>query len=564
VKKIIRSRWGISLILAVLIGINFAVSGLIWRIDLTAEKRYTLSEATAQMLMNLEEPVVVTVLLKGEFPAGFKKLANSTEDLLRSFKFYGKRNLRFNFVEPGAELNEEEKQVYFDSLASLGIAPLNVQAQAKKGEGAEQRLVYPYAVVSYKDRVQVIDLLEGLNKNEGIETLNSAEALLEYKLASCLDKITREKVPVVGYAVGNGQTIGLDIKSLSDALLESYYTDTVPLYSVPSVPEAIDVLLIIKPKKSFSEAEKFKIDQFLMRGGKVVMALDVLNAEFDSLQRAQADFIAFDRGLNLQDQLFKYGVRINPDLLQDLQSDRVPMVIGSMGGAPQMQLIPFPYFVLLNGTSHPITKNLDRVLTYFPSSIDTVAAEGVQKSFILTSSVNARTLQTPALVSLNSVRSESDLQSFNKMYLPAGVLLEGQFSSFFQNRMGKRALDSLKASGESFLSSSRKGAQLAVFSDGDIFLNQVGREGPLTLGKNLFTEYQYANKVLLTNLLEYMVGNPKIVATRAKDFNLRLLDQKKMEQNGFQWQILNIALPAGLMLLIIALFQWYRKRKYGK
>lgn len=563
-KKLISSRFGILLLVIVLAGINYMVSFFPARLDLTAEQRYTLSKPTKRMLMDLPAPVTITVFLKGEFPAGFRKLANSAEDMLRSFKEYGRGNFSFRFVQPGEGMEEDAKAAFLDSLRMMGLNPLNVKAQAKEGEGSDQRLVYPGALISYEDRVYPVDLLQGLSSNEGLNTLNSAEALLEYKFAGAIEKVLRDSVPIIAYATGNGEIEDARVEDLTNVLLNNYYPQKIDLNATSYIPDEVGVLLIVKPTIAFTESEKLKIDQYLMGGGKVVMALDPLNAEFDSLQRAQSDFIAFDRGLNLQDQLFKYGIRINPDLVQDIQSDKVPLVVGVVGGKPQMELIPFPYFVQLNGTQHPISKNLDKVLSYFPSSIDTVTAPGVSKTMLLTTSKNARALQTPAIVSLNSVKKEEDLATFIKPDIPVGVLAEGAFPSMFTNRLPKATADSLKAMNRPFRTTAAPGATLVVLSDGDIFLNHVNnQEGPLPMGVNPYTRYPFANKEFFQNMMEYLVSRSGILETRSKDFTLRLIDAKKAEQERTYWQLFNIALPVALMIALIAVFQWRRKKKYN-
>ncbi|HEY8388804.1 MAG TPA: gliding motility-associated ABC transporter substrate-binding protein GldG [Parasegetibacter sp.] len=547
-----------------LVVINYVISFFNFNIDLTKEKRFTLSQPTRQLLMSLEEPVEVTVLLKGEFPAGFKKLANSTTALLRDFKQHGRANFQFRFLSPAEDLNDSTRVAFIDSLAWLGLQPTNVKAQTKKGEGEENRLVFPGAVIRYKDRVIAVDLLEGQSSLEGVNALNNAEALLEFKFANAIQKIIREEVPAIAYAIGHGQSLDYNMKSLFDALKSDYYVDTVNIRTQPFIPQDFQAVLIIKPVEEFTESDKLKIDQYIMRGGKVMWMIDNLYAELDSLQRAQSDFVAFDRGLNLTDLLFKYGVRINPDLVQDLQSDQVPIVIGTMGGKAQIQPIPFPYFVQLNGAvDHPVSRNLDKILSYFPSSIDTVGAQGIKKTVILHTSVNARRLSTPAMVSLNSLKTEEDLNTFREQNIPVGVLLEGRFNSLFANRISRAAADSLSAMGLPFRSAADTPTAMVVIADGDIAQNQVSRnEGPLPMGMNPYTRYPFANKEFVMNTIEYLVGNTGILETRSKDYTLRLLNKKKIEEEKTGWQLLNILAPVLLITLAGGIFQFVRKQKY--
>jgi gliding-associated putative ABC transporter substrate-binding component GldG len=302
-----------------------------------------------------------------------------------------------------------------------------------------------------------------------------------------------------------------------------------------------------------------------MHGGKVIWLIDNLYAEMDSLMRTQSDFIAFDRGLNLEDQLFKYGVRINQDLVQDLQSDKVPLVVGNYGNQPQMQLVPWPYFPLLSSYSnHPISKNLDNVLSIFPNSIDTIATPALKKTVLLASSENSRSLRTPAIVSLNSVKTEDDLKTFNKAHIPIAVLIEGKFSSLFANRIAASTADSLSRYNQPFAASSLADNKMIVVSDADLVSNVVTQdEGPLGMGYNQFTGSQYANKDFFINCIEYLVNPSGILEARTKDITLRLLDPKKIEENKAMWQFINIGLPILLMIIFAGIYQAVRRRRFS-
>ncbi len=565
-KKLLQSRYSWIYVIAGLLLINYLATRWHTRLDLTAEKRYTISSATRQLLKSLDEPVTITVLLDGDLPAGFKKLAGSTREMLQEFKEISGNNLQFFFRQPGLGLNDTLKAELIDSLHRMNINPTNVRARAKEGEGEEQRLVYPGAVVEYEGRVAGVDLLQGQSSVDGINSLNNAEALLEYKLAGAIDKITRDKVPVVGYLTGNGQPQNYEVYDLIDkALRPNYGFSLLPVDSVPVIPDVFDALLIVKPQTGFHEAQKIKIDQFIMRGGKVIWALDKLYASLDSLQRSQGSFIAFDMGLNLDDMLFKYGVRLNPDLVQDINCAEIPLAVGSLGGRPQMQLMPWVYFPLLSApNNNAVSRNLDYVLSQFPQSMDTVKAEGIQKTILLSTSGSARILNTPAKVELNSVKNEEDLKTFTQQEVPVAVLLEGRFNSLFTSRISSAAKDSLANLYKSpFRPSVDSSNKMIVISDGDIVTNFVSQEkGPLQMGENPFTHYQYANREFFLNCMEYLVGNPGILETRSKDYTLRLLDKKKIDESKSSWQALNILLPVVLMILFALIYTLVNKKRF--
>lgn len=566
-KRLLNTKFWWLFLLIVLFAITYIASVIHYRVDLTAEKRFTLSQPTKKLLSSLNDKVSITVFLSGELPAGFKKLANSTKDLLQDFKETGKGNIQYTFTKPGEGLSDSSLYKFQDSLQRLGLSPMNIHAQVKEGEGQEQRLVYPGALISYKGRALAIDLLQGQSAVDGISSLNNAEALLEYKFARAIQKITQDSVPIVGYLSGNGEPLSYNVYSfIENTLKRDYVTRIFPIDSFPAIPPVFNAVVIVKPTIPFTETQKIKLDQYIMNGGKVIWMIDELYAEMDSLQRAQNDFIAFDRNLNIEDLLFKYGARINPDLVQDLNADKIPSVVGSMGGKSQMELLPWPYFPLLsNNSNHPIAKNLDYVVSEFPNSIDTVKAEGIKKTILLTTSANSRILSTPAKVSFQSIQTEDDLKTFNKPNIAVAVLLEGKFHSLFTNRISQEQKDAISASGLPFKNASPGDNKMIVIADGDIALNAVSqKEGPLPLGMNMFSQYQYANKDFLSNCLEYLTDNSGILETRGKDYTLRLLDKKKLENEKSKWQIINIAAPLLFIVLFGILYQYVRKRKYRR
>jgi ABC-2 type transport system permease protein len=565
-KKMLAAKyWWIPLI-GLLLLINVLASFFSARADLTAEKRFTLSQPTRKMLKNIDGQVNIKVFLEGDLPKDFKKLRNSTAELLQEFKDIGRQNIRYVFEKAGEGLVDSAKTGFLDSLARLGIHGYNIKAQVKEGEGTEQREVVPAALVSYKGRTAVVDLLAGQNSDLDEGSINRAEATLEYKFASAIHKVIADSAKVVGYLLGNGEIFSNRIKDLVDNnLRKNYGFAFLPIDSVPSIPVVFNAIIINKPTQKFSDEQKLKIDQYVMQGGKLLWMIDNLYAEMDSLQRTQNEFIAFDRGLNLEDILFKYGVRINLDLVQDLNCDKIPSVIGNAGGKPQIQLLPWPYFPLLSSNnSNPVTKNLDYVLSQFPNSIDTVASPGIRKTFLLTTSDASRILSSPAKVMWNSIQNEEALKTFNQAYVPVSVLLEGKFKSLYANRVSAEIESELNAAHQPFREHTTADNKMIVTADGDIALNFVTQnEGPLPMGMNPFTKNKYANSEFVMNCLEYLVDNSGILETRSKDITLRLLDKKKLEAGKTSWQLINIAGPLLLVILFGGLYQFVRKRKYS-
>jgi ABC-2 type transport system permease protein len=564
-KKLFNTNYGWIYLLVVLVAINFLAAQFHYRVDLTEEKRYTLSDPTKKLLENLNDQVYVTVFLDGDMPAGFKKLSNSTRELLQEFKEYGSNNIQYEFVRPGTD---STTGYTMDSLMRMGLKPTNVRVQAKEGEGEEQRYLFPGAVVAYKDRIMPVDFLQGQDMQGGINSLNNAEALLEYKLISTIQKVSTDTVPLVAYMLGNGEPLSYNVFDLVERTLKQNYRFTfAPIDSFPALPDFFDAIVIFKPTEPFNDQQKLKIDQYVMNGGKVIWMVDRLYAEMDSLMRRQSGFVAYDRNLNIEDLLFKYGVRINGDLVQDLQCDRVPLVVGNLGDKPQMELTNWPYFPLLSSySSHPISKNLNQVLSIFPNSIDTIKSADIRKTVLLSTSENARTLVTPAIVSLNSIKTEEDLKKFDKKHIPVAVLLEGKFSSLYSNRLSAATLDTLaNIYKKPFLASSKGESKIIVMSDADIASNVFSQQqGPLEMGYNQFTQTQYANKDFILNCIEYLVNPSGILSARSKDYTLRLLDTKKIDEGKTFWQVLNIGLPVLLVIIFGFVFQALRKRRFSR
>jgi ABC-2 type transport system permease protein len=575
-KQLLNGKMGGLVVLLLLVLLNWAATQFYGRIDFTNEKRFTLSPSTIQVLSKLEGEVDITVLLAGDIKSEFKKLATSTRELLENFKNYGGNKIQFRFELPADGLSDSMKAVVYDSLVQMGLRPTNQQVQVKEGEGEgnNQRQIFPGAVVRFGDKAVAIDLLQGqiqktiFNSDDLLDkqALNSAEALLEYKFANAIQKLTQTDVPVVAYAYGNGEPpYGFPgVYNLFETLGRNFMVDTLNIKLAPFISaEDYDALVIVKPTEKFTDEDKFKLDQYVMKGGRLFMLIDVLYAERDSIQNG--DMIAYARDLNLNDLLFRFGARINTDLIADKHCDKIPVEVGSIGGQAQKQLLPWPYAPLLQpGSEHPIVKNQADVLGQFVNSVDLVDAEGVTKTVLLSTSNHAYSTPTPAQVKLNSLQTEEEISRFNKKNIPVGVLLEGRFSSMYSNRLSQTMQDSLRANGQDLVKACIDG-KVIVVSDADIVMNQVSETvGPLPMGVNKYTRVQYANKDFFLNSIEYLANKKNILDARAKDYSLRLLDVKKVKEQRPVWQLLNIALPILLVALFAAVFIWQRKLKFTR
>lgn len=554
-------------IILVLIGVNIAAAYFHGRWDLTAEKRYTLTSGTKQLLRQLNSPVDIEVFLKGDYPASFKQLAQSTQELLDEFREYGKQNIRVTFINPGQGLSDSSRMKFFGELTAQGIMPFNMKVQEDANESYSEKLIFPGALVHYKGKTIGVNLLKNQGGQDPLQTMNSSEALLEYQFANAISKLQEEKKPLVGYMLGHGESLGAEVYDALTTLQSGYGLDTLTLQSVPAIPQDFNIILFAKPAAAFSDQDKLKIDQYVMNGGKVLWFLDETNAAMDSLHQ-RSEFLAFDRGLNLEDLLFRYGVRINQDLVQDLQSDIVPLVVGNVGNRPQIQPVPFPYFPMLTPTgAHPIVKNMDMVLSRFVSSMDTVKAEGVKKTILLTTSRSSRRVRIPAQVSWDIVKTKPNIREYREQHIPAAVLLEGRFTSVFRNRLDQATMAAFQqVSGHPFRETADTANKMIVVSDGDLIANAVSRkDGPLQMGINEFNPgFAFANKEFFLNCLEYLSGKSGIMESRNKELALRLLDTEKIKKEKTKWQAICFLVPIGLVLLFAMVFQFVRQRKFAE
>ena len=554
---------------------------LFYRIDLTAEKRYSLTNSTINLLNDLDSTITIRVFLTGDLPADYKKLSLATKELLDEFRIISHNHVQISFEKPGENItNDTAKVILYDSLSRLGVVFEQTQTIASKAEKQTNQLIIPTALVSFRSTQKpiAIDLRSSRkiykqynvitdNPQEDVEaTRNAAEALLEYKFADAINKLTRKYIPVVAYLVGNGEPIDRKVNDLGESLRNEYRLAVFDLKQAYPNPSLIDALIIVKPTQPFTEEDKLKLDQFVMNGGHIIWFIDKLHAELDSLMRSNAQYTAFDRGLELDDILFKYGVRINANLVQDLNCSKLPFVVGKKAdGSPNMQRIPWPYYPFISAhNKNPISNNLDRVLPIFPSGIDTVKAPGILKTILLSTDTNSRAISSPAIVDINSVKGEEDLRSFNASNIPVAVLLEGNFNSLFANRVGKNVTDSvLRITGRPFLIKATKPGKQIVVSDADIVTNSISpTSGPLPMGLLPLENYRFANREFFLNSIDYLVSKTNLFESRNKDFILRLLDKVKVEEQKTKWQLINILLPILMVVFFGFVFQYLRKRKY--
>ncbi len=535
--------------------LNFLGSSYFFRIDLTEEKRYTIKSQTKELLSNLDDAVYVEVFLEGELNPGFERFKRSIRETLEEFRIYSKDRVRVTFTDPTLALGERARNEFIADLTARGVSPRNV-IETKNGQRVE-KLVFPGAIVSYGGMEKGVMLLKGNAMQGPQQALNHAIEGVEYEIANTIYTLTNNDRKRIGFVAKHGELEGNRLISFENSLSEQYDVLSVALDQKEKLA-GVDALIIAKPTHAFSNNDKYYLDQYLMKGGRLLLLLDRLDAAMDSA--SSDNYFAFPYDLNLDDQLFKYGVRINQDLIQDRVSGRYPIVV-SNAGKPQIMQMEWPFFPLVNQYSdHPVTRNLDASLLRFASSIDTVKAVGVKKTPLLFSSSYSRKAAAPVKVGVNDLRNQLQTGAFNEQKIPLGYLLEGTFTSLYKNRFSPTGADTAGYRSESVPT------KLIVIADGDIMRNDVNpRTGEAQpLGFDPFSQYTFANQDLLLNAIAYLTEENGLIKARNKEIKIRPLDKEKIKNERVFWQVINIVAP--LLLLIIFGFSrsYWRKLKYSK
>ncbi|HAI74910.1 MAG TPA: gliding motility-associated ABC transporter substrate-binding protein GldG [Microscillaceae bacterium] len=550
-----RSLSQFLLLIGAIILLNYLVQYLYFRIDLTSEKRYSIAEATKKMLQNLDEEVVIKVYLEGEFPPGFKRLQRSVREVLEEFKRYSGNKVKFRFIDPLQTQKGVDQKKFLADLVKKGIPPTNIFAT--EGDKKVEKLIFPGAVIQYKNTETSVLLFRSLAQmSQGApspdQILNQSIENVEYNLAAAIRALTlrEDKKRRIGFIQGHGEPLNEETEDLLRTLAQTYLVYKVNLPKEPVI-EGLDAVVIIKPDSAFSETDKYKIDQYLMRGGKALFFVDAVGVYMDSVLRDKGSF-TFPYNHNLGDLLFRYGVRLNPVLIRDLNSGFIPMVTGNMGDKPQVQPIPWHYYPILNKFgNHPITRNLGAVYTKFIGSIDTVKAEGIRKTPLLFTSTYTQVLSTPAFVTFNEARQQQDPKKYSQGALPVAFLLEGTFTSLFKNRIldnDPRAADFKAMSVPT---------QIIVCADGDMAVNDVDKKNQqiLPLGYDKFSKVTFANKDFIINALDYLADDNGLIAARKKEIVLRPLDKIKLQDHRLFIQTFNMVLP--LLMIVYFALQWH-------
>ncbi len=562
--------------LLIIILLNIISAFIFTRIDLTSEKRYSLSEATKTMLDDIDDLVFFRVYLEGEFPAGFKKLARETREMLDEMRAYNS-NIEYKFINPSESTDKAERDRIYQQLIEKGLNPTDLQVKTK--DGTAKKMIFPGTIATYHGREMPIELLVSQRSTAPEEILNNSIQNLEFAIADGIRKLVSNKRPKIAFIEGHGELDKQETADATLALWDYYNVERVRIdgqlnsLTERKATDSINVriknkfaaIIIAKPDSVFSNKDKFIIDQYIMRGGKVLWLIDPVFASMDSLQ-VNTETMGVSLDLNLTDMFFKYGIRLNNDLVMDLNAMQIPVQVGEVGGQPQYEFFPWFYFPILTPLSeNPIVRNLNALKTEFISSIDFVnESSNIDKTILLTTSRYSRTVNVPVMINLAIMGEKPDERMFNKQDIPVAALLEGTFESVYANRMPPEITEDTDID---FREVSKE-TKMIVIADGDIIRNQMqfsqGNYLPLPLGYDRYTGQQFGNKELILNAMNYLTENEGLISIRSKELKLRLLDRTKVENERTFWQILNVVVPVVLVLILGLILGWMRKRRYAR
>ena len=545
-----------SLIVIVLILINLVGSYYFFRIDLTKDKKYSISKETKEILRNIDDIIYFKIYLHGDIPIEYKKLEDETQYMLNEFRAYSKF-IEYDFIDPSALQNEDYKVSLQEELYRKGIPP--IPHRNYENSKIEEFYIFPGILASYKSKEYSISLVNQTLMNDPEEVIKKSIEDLEYLLINGIRNLTTQKKQTIALINGHGETTNHLIYSFKELMSEYYNVVNIEIQEQIQALNDIDCIVINNPQKVFTEKDKFIIDQFIMNGGKSLWLVDYNNAEMDSLESQNEILVLPSKDRNLNDLLFKYGVRINTNLIQDLQASPIPIVTHYIDNKPQWNLFPWVFFpVITPNDSNIITHNINPIKTEFPSSIDTINNQ-TKKTIILQTSSYTKVTTLPTLINLESLKQQPDERNFNHEPQNIAILLSGEFESVFKNRISSTiSKDPNINFKESVIDN-----KMIIVSDGSFLNNQFFQGSPLPLGFDKHTNNQYGNGEFILNAIDHLLDNEDFIKIRSKNIAIRLLDKAKVKREKEYWQLINIIIPIIILIVIGYILFIIRKKKYN-
>jgi ABC-2 type transport system permease protein len=561
--KRIKLRSWIQLLgtVAIIIFLSFASSLFRLRYDLTEDKRFTLSAPARNVLSHLKNDIYIQVYLDGEIPIPLKRLKRSVGELLDEFRIASGRKIDFEFINPSGGKDAKQREAQYEALAKKGLAPIRLEASDAEG-GSAQKIIFPGMIVNYNGTEVPVNFLEN---NPGVEyeqnILHSIEGL-EYLIIQTVATLSSDNINKVAFIEGQGEIPEIETADITMNLAKFFTIDRGTIGGKPGILDKYAAVIVAGPEKQFTESDKLVLDQYIMNGGKVMWLIDEVAVNSDSLVFGET--VGLYRPLNIEDQLFRYGARINPAIVQDIECVPIRLMVMSGGKRQQVVSAPWVYYPLLKPSgNNPITRNLNRVEGEFVNYIDTVGLDpAIRKKILLTTSEFSRTVFPPVVITLKEAELTPVEKDFGKKNLPVAVLLEGIFPSAFKNRMVSNLTDdkNLKIRTES------NETRMIVIADADIIRNEVQRSGlnvtPLPLGQDKYTGQVYGNRDFLINCLNWLVDKNSIMELRSRELKLRLLNRRIIKEDRLKWQLINLAGPVVIVILGGIIYGYLRRKKY--
>ncbi len=551
------------MIIAGIVLVASAVSLFNLRLDLTEDKRFTLSDPTLDVLEGMKNDIFIQVYLDGEIPIPLKRLKRSVTEILDEFRIASGRKIDYEFINPSDAGDPKERDKQYQYLLGKGLIPIRIQASDQEG-GSTQKIIFPGMLINSNGIEVPVNFLRN-NQSVSYEQniLHSVEGL-EYELIQTISTITSDTICKIAFIEGHDELPEIETADITLNLAKFFTVDRGVIGGKPGILDGYSAVIIAGPEKEFSEADKLVLDQYIMRGGKVLWLYEEVAVNADSL--VYGSTVGLYRPLNLEDLLFRYGARVNPAVIQDLECMKIRLMVMSGGQRQQVVTAPWVYYpLLIPAFDHPVTRNLNRVKSEFANYIDTVGLNSlVKKKVLLHSSQYTRTLSPPLMISLKEAETLPDEGAFNKKNLPVAVLLEGVFPSAFVNRPVNKI-----ANGQSFeFRKESVPTRMIVVADADIIRNEVRRTGteeiPLTLGQDKYTEQVYGNRDFLLNCLNWLVDAKGIMELRSRELKLRLLNRTMVKNEKLRWQVINTLGPVIIVLLSGFIYSYIRRRKYTR
>ncbi len=527
-----------------------------FRVDFTEEKRYTLHPSVSSVLEDLSGTVTIEVFLEGELPSNFKRLRDGIENALQQFARVGGANVEYKFTDPSQASSAQARNQFFRSLIDRGIQPSNVN-YTQDGQRIE-KLIFPGAIITYNGRERGVTLLKGNRSTSIEEMLNQSIEGLEYELANSIKQLQNTSKPRVGLITGHNEPDSSELSGFTNVILENYDLFRINLPERRSRLTGYDAIIIAKPAIRFSELEKYYIDQFVMNGGKLMVFYDALSV--DMSQAHGEGTVAIPVETNLEDLFFRYGIRMNRDYIADVNCGNTPVVTGTVGDQPRIELLPWPYFpVISNYGDHPLVRNLDASWFRGVSSIDTVRADGIRKTPLMFTSEYTLKFDPPVRISYNDLDQKLQPEFFTHGVIPVGYLLEGSFTSLYKNRFPPEGADR-----DSFIEEGSDN-KIIVVADGDFIRNDFSleTENPLPMGVDPYSQTTYANGEFVEKALDYLMDDDQLLLARNREIRIRPLDKAKVELEGETWRWVNVAVPLIFIVLLAFVKLYFRKTQYG-